>query len=160
VFERYSIATKRVVFSARFEAGHQGSGVIDTEHLLLGLMRVDPITLQVIAPSVTLDGIRKAATRWHAPSKRLPTSLDLPFSEDSELALKNAESFAVSGGCSYVRTEHLVYALMTSTTSHAAVILEEADASLHRLEQLLAQMRVDEKQEGVWSDPSFLMDLE
>jgi ATP-dependent Clp protease ATP-binding subunit ClpA len=159
VFERYSIASRRAVFSARVEAGLLGSEIIDSEHLLLGLMRVDPTTLQLIAPPVTLDRIREAASRWHAPREKLPTSLDLPFSEDIGSALKNAKSFAVSGGFSYVRTEHLIYALMTLTTSHAAVILEEADASLSRLEQLVVSIQVAANQEGVWNDPTFLMDL-
>jgi hypothetical protein len=38
---------------------------------------------------------------------------------------------------SFVGTEHLLLALVTLTTSHAAVILGEADVSLPRLEQLV-----------------------
>jgi hypothetical protein len=47
-----------------------------------------------------------------------------------------------------VRTEHLLLALLTMTTSHAAVILGEADASLPRLEQLVSGIQDHEDQDG------------
>jgi ATP-dependent Clp protease ATP-binding subunit ClpA len=39
MFERYNERARRVVFFARFEASQYGSHVIETEHLLLGLVR-------------------------------------------------------------------------------------------------------------------------
>ena len=39
MFERYTERSKRVIFFARYEAAQLGSGSIETEHLLLGLMR-------------------------------------------------------------------------------------------------------------------------
>jgi len=39
MFERYTEKAPRVVFFARFEASQYGSQYIETEHLLLGLMR-------------------------------------------------------------------------------------------------------------------------
>jgi ATP-dependent Clp protease ATP-binding subunit ClpA len=130
MFERFSTASRRAVFCARLEAGFVGSQIIDSEHLLLGLLRVDPTTLQFIAQPVTLTSVREAAARWHVPGEKLPTSVDLPITEDVKLVFENAGSF--------VRTEHLLLALMTITTSHAAAILGEVDASLSRLEQLVS----------------------
>jgi hypothetical protein len=48
---------------------------------------------------------------------------------------------------------------MTATTSHAAVILQEANTSLSQLEQLVSGLRGDEQQDGdpLWSEAlSFL----
>jgi ATP-dependent Clp protease ATP-binding subunit ClpC len=39
MFERYTERARRVVFFARYEASQYGSPSIDTEHLLLGLIR-------------------------------------------------------------------------------------------------------------------------
>jgi ATP-dependent Clp protease ATP-binding subunit ClpC len=39
MFERYTEGARRAIFFARFEASQYGSQFIETEHLLLGLLR-------------------------------------------------------------------------------------------------------------------------
>ncbi len=39
MFERYTEMARRVIFFARYEASQYGSPYIETEHLLLGLLR-------------------------------------------------------------------------------------------------------------------------
>jgi ATP-dependent Clp protease ATP-binding subunit ClpA len=150
VLDRYSIANRRVILCAWAEASMVSSKVIDTEHLLLGVLRVDPATLRLIAPPVTLDSVREFATRWHAPEYKLPTHSDIPVSPDVRLVFNKAGSLADVRR--FVRTEHLLLALMTATTSHAAVILQEANASVSHLEQLVSGLPGDEQQDG---DPSW-----
>jgi ATP-dependent Clp protease ATP-binding subunit ClpA len=160
VLERFSTASRRAIFFARWEAGFVGSEIIDSEHLLSGLLRVDPTTLQYIAQPVTLISVREAAVRWHVPGESLPTSVDLPIGADVKLAFENAGSFANAHRSSFVRTEHLLLALMTLTTSHAAVILGEADASLARLEQVVSGVQDHGDQDGAQfsgKDLEFLM---
>jgi ATP-dependent Clp protease ATP-binding subunit ClpC len=41
MFERYTEKARRVIFFARYEASQDGSPYIETEHLLLGLLRED-----------------------------------------------------------------------------------------------------------------------
>lgn len=41
MFERYTEKARRVIFFARYEASQFGSPFIETEHLLLGLLRED-----------------------------------------------------------------------------------------------------------------------
>lgn len=41
MFERYTEKARRVIFFARYEASQYGSPCIETEHLLLGLLRED-----------------------------------------------------------------------------------------------------------------------
>ena len=41
MFERYTEKARRVIFFARYEASRYGSPCIETEHLLLGLLRED-----------------------------------------------------------------------------------------------------------------------
>jgi ATP-dependent Clp protease ATP-binding subunit ClpA len=67
--------------------------------------------------------------------------MELPISADLKLAFKKAHSIADAHKCSVVRTEHLLLALVTKTTSHAAVVLGEADASLPSLEQLVSGIK-------------------
>jgi ATP-dependent Clp protease ATP-binding subunit ClpA len=125
-----------------------GSEVVDTEHLLLGLLRVDPTILQLVAQPITLVSVRDAASRWGDAKNKVPSSFDLPISEDAKLVFENAVSLAERHQASVVRTEHLLLALMTTKASHAAAILGEAGASLSRLEQLVSGVRRNEDQEG------------
>src|SRR5215831_17094070 len=41
MFERYSEKARRVIFFARYEASNYGSPYIESEHVLLGLLRED-----------------------------------------------------------------------------------------------------------------------
>src|SRR6266513_2107943 len=53
VFERYTEKARRVIFFARYEASQYGSPYIETEHLLLGLMREDKaLATSMLAPSI------------------------------------------------------------------------------------------------------------
>ena len=42
MFERYSELTRQAIFFARMEAGETGAESIDTEHVLIGILAVDP----------------------------------------------------------------------------------------------------------------------
>jgi ATP-dependent Clp protease ATP-binding subunit ClpC len=156
VFDRYSTASVQVIFSARVEAGNVGSAFIDTEHILLGLLRVDPTTLQLTAQPLSLHSVREYATRWHLPTEKLPSSMDLPINDDTKLVLDKAVSLADGHNCYFVRTEHLLLALTAITPSHAAAILQEVRISLERLEEIVAALPNTEQQEG---NPSSMADL-
>lgn len=138
MFDRYSEAARQVIFVARFEAGKVGSKVIDTEHVLLGLVGVDPETLQRIALPVSAAGVRARAAAWRTPSKALPASMDLAVSHDARRSLKQAASLSLTYGCDYVRTEHLLLALLTGGVTHGGTILEEASASVQELEKIVS----------------------
>ena len=50
MFEKYNEKARRALFFARYEASKLGSRVIETEHVLLGLLRVaDGNAAQVLA---------------------------------------------------------------------------------------------------------------
>ena len=59
MFERYTEKARRVIFFARYEASQFGSPYIETEHLLLGLLRDD-------------KALTNRFLRSHAALSRLP----------------------------------------------------------------------------------------
>src|SRR6185312_13311626 len=61
MFERYTERARRVLFFARYEASQLGSISIETEHLLLGLIREGKgLTSRIFARShLSLESIRK-----------------------------------------------------------------------------------------------------
>jgi ATP-dependent Clp protease ATP-binding subunit ClpC len=154
VFERYTLASRAAVFCARYEASLVGSPIIDTEHLLLGLLRVDPSTMQAVADLLSLDSVRKAGTRWHEPATRTSTSVDLPLGPETKQAMFTAALIADGYSSSVIRSEHHLMALIGLTGAHAAIILEEAGASRSRLEEIVRGLPKDQEQPGdpAWRD--------
>ena len=61
MFGRYTERARRVLFFARYEASHYGGTAIETEHLLLGLIREGKgLTSRVFARShLSLDSLRR-----------------------------------------------------------------------------------------------------
>lgn len=159
MFDRYSKSAGQVIFLARFEAGKVGSKVIDTEHLLLGLVGVDPETLGRIALPVSAAGVRARAEVWHTPTKALPTSMDLALSHDAVRSLEQADSLSLTYGCDYIRTEHLLLALLTGGVTHAGTILEGASASVQKLEEIVSGLPRADQQAGVLLTSDDMLDL-
>jgi ATP-dependent Clp protease ATP-binding subunit ClpC len=60
MFERFTERARRVLFFARYEATRIGGDAIDTEHLLLGLVREGKgLTARILAQStISLESIR------------------------------------------------------------------------------------------------------
>ena len=61
MFERYTEKARRVIFFARYEASQFGSPFIETEHLLLGLLREEEGLANLVLSSsgVTLEKTRE-----------------------------------------------------------------------------------------------------
>ena len=63
MFERYTEKARRVIFFARYEASQFGSPYIETEHLLLGLLREDKALANRFLRSHAADRIDSQADR-------------------------------------------------------------------------------------------------
>jgi ATP-dependent Clp protease ATP-binding subunit ClpC len=60
MFERFTEKTRRVIFFSRYKACQFGSHYIETEHLLLGLLREDkPLTNRFLRSHASVESIRK-----------------------------------------------------------------------------------------------------
>ncbi len=60
MFERYTEKARRVIFFARYEASQYGSPYIETEHLLLGLLREDKaLANRFLRTHGSIESIRK-----------------------------------------------------------------------------------------------------
>ena len=90
MFERYTEKARRVIFFARYEASNFGSPCIDTQHLLLGLIREDKLLLHHVQLKVDFETVRQDVTSRIKPGKPIPTNIDLPLSEQAKRALKYA----------------------------------------------------------------------
>jgi ATP-dependent Clp protease ATP-binding subunit ClpA len=140
MFERYSEPARRAIFFARYEAGAYGSRYIETEHLLLGLLREKDSLLKWfpgkgnVEPEIRAE-IEKRVTRGNP----FPTTIEVPLSSESRTALKLAEDSCEKLGHQTVEPEHLVIGLLRVESSLAAQILAAREMKLAQFEERFAK---------------------
>jgi ATP-dependent Clp protease ATP-binding subunit ClpA len=127
MFERYTDSARRALFFARYECSELGAPGIDTEHLLLGLMRASTgLTRQILARAgIDADDIRQDILRRSTASARIPTSVELPFSEAAKRALLAAAEEANRLKHGHITTEHLLLGLLVADDSIASATLRQ-----------------------------------
>ncbi len=113
MFERYTEKARRVIFFARYEASQFGSPYIETEHLLLGLLREDKaLTNRFLRSHASVESIRKQI-RGHTTTirEKVSTSVDLPLSNECKRVLAYAAEEAERLSHRHIGTEHLLLGL-------------------------------------------------
>ena len=135
MFERYTEKARRVIFFARYEASQLGSISIETEHLLLGLIREGKgLTSRIFARShLSLENIRKEIEGRTVFREKVSTSIDLPLSNECKRILAYAAEEA----------ERRFAFLAEAGALLAAFVLSAL--SLARVEHLLALVRERER---------------
>jgi len=97
MFERYTEKARRVIFFARYEASQFGSPYIETEHLLLGLLREDKaLTNRFLRSHASVESIRKQIEAHTTIREKVSTSVDLPLSNECKRVLAYAAEEAHS----------------------------------------------------------------
>jgi len=91
MFERYTEKARRAIFFSRYEASQFGASSIDTEHLLLGLIREDArLRAELDKSPEARQQIRSQIQVHTPPREKTSTSVDLPFSPAAKLVLLRA----------------------------------------------------------------------
>ena len=140
MFERYTEKARRVIFFARYEASQFGSPCIETEHLLLGLLREDKaLANRFLRSSASVESIRKQIEAHTTLREKVSTSVDLPLSHECKRVLAYAAEEAERLNHKHIGTEHLLLGLLREEKCFAADILHERGLRLTRgiLEALL-----------------------
>jgi ATP-dependent Clp protease ATP-binding subunit ClpC len=126
MFERYTEKARRVIFFARYEASEYGCPYIETEHLLLGILRDDRvITYRFLRSLFPVETIRKQIEDHTTIRDKTPTSVDLPLSNECRRVLAYAAEEAELLGHKHIGTEHLFLGLLREEKCFAAEILHE-----------------------------------
>jgi len=130
MFERYTEKARRVIFFARYEASEFGAPGIETEHLLLGLLREDDaLTQRFLSSLSSVDSIRQSVRAVTPARPKISTSVDLPLSHESKRVLAYAAEEADKLKHRHVGTEHLLLGLLREETFLAATLLRERGIS-------------------------------
>ena len=146
MFERYTEKARRVIFFARYEASQFGSPYIETEHLLLGLLREDKaLTNRFLRSHASVESIRKQIEAHTTIREKVSTSVDLPLSNECKRVLayaaEEAERLGHRAGLvgrSVVKDEGLRFALVVlDETQHGGPRIAE------QFDRLAADGQVD-----------------
>ncbi len=142
MFERYTERARRVLFFARYEATQLGSTSIETEHLLLGLIREGKgLTSRIFARShLSLESIRKEIEGRTIFREKVSTSVEIPFSAETKRVLQFAAEEADRLLHTYIGTEHLLLGILREERSVAASILYEKGMRLASVREDIVQL--------------------
>jgi len=135
MFERYTEGARRTIFFARYEASQIGSAYIETEHLLLGLLREDSSLFRRLLPDVEYESIHQEVinhSRLEGGEKLAP-STDLPLSNESKRVLAFGAEEAERLAHRHIGTEHLLLGLLREGKQPAAKLLQDRGARLSKL---------------------------
>src|ERR1700745_4122891 len=140
MFERYTEKARRVIFFARYEASQFGSPYIETEHLLLGLLREDKaLTNRFLRSHASVESIRKQIEGHTTIREKVSTSVDLPLSNECKRVLAYAAEEAERLSHKHIGTEHLLLGLLREEKCFAAEILHERGLRLVAIREELAR---------------------
>lgn len=142
MFERYTERARRVLFFARYEATQLGSLAIESEHILLGLVREGKgLTSRLFARRhVSLEHIRREIESRVTYREKVSASVEIPFSPDSRSILQYAAEEADRLGHNYIGTEHLLLGILRAERSAAASILTGFGFALQSVRDEIVQL--------------------
>jgi len=138
---------RRVLAAAREAATDRHHETVNTEHLLLGLIRVND---GVAAAALRDLGVDRETLRMRVDDMAKPQPPrrderpDLPYSSRGKKVLELAMHEARFLDHSYVGTEHLLLGLLREEKGVAAQVLTEAGLTLERVREEVGRILGDE----------------
>ncbi len=114
MFERYTERARRTLFFARYEATQLRGTSIETEHVLLGLLRESGAVVGriFVDADVSYQGVRKQIDEVRTAQPKIPTSVEMPFTEETKQVLHYAAEEADRLAHRQIGTEHLLLGLL------------------------------------------------
>ncbi len=126
MFERYTEKARRTIFFARYEASQYGSRSIESEHLLLGLLREDQsVAKKFLRERGGDQAIREEIESQITRGERISTSVEMPLSGECKRILNKAAEEAERLAHKHVGTEHILLGILDEENCLAARLLSQ-----------------------------------
>ena len=141
--DRFTEKAKRVLATAQEEAATMGHDVIGTEHILLGLMRVEDggASRALSNVGIDLETLRERIEEIMPPGEGFATP-QLPMTARVKTVLSLAFEEARVLGFPYVDTEHILLGLLREGEGVAINVLRSFGVEPERIrEQVIAQLK-------------------
>jgi hypothetical protein len=140
MFERFTEKARRVIFFARYEASQYGSPYIETEHLLLGLLREDRALAKWFPRESNVEPeIRTEIEGQITQRERISTSVEVPLTEECKTALHLAAEESERLAQLYIGTQHLLLGMLRVEGSLAAKLLGKRGLKPEAIREQLAK---------------------
>jgi ATP-dependent Clp protease ATP-binding subunit ClpC len=140
MFERYTEPARRALFFSRYEASLLGSLSIETEHLLLGLIREEKgLASRILERS--LENIRNDIEGRTVSREKVATSVEIPFSAETKQALQSAADEADHLLHNDIGTEHLLLGMLREESSLASDVLRKNGFELSGVRTQIVALR-------------------
>jgi ATP-dependent Clp protease ATP-binding subunit ClpC len=139
VFEKFTERARQVVVMAQDEARALNHNYIGTEHLLLGLLRIEEgVAARALASlRIELEAARGQVARLIGHGEEVPTG-QIPFTPRAKKVLELSLREAVGLGHNHIGTEHILLGIVRENEGVAAQILVEFDADAEKVREAVA----------------------
>ena len=168
MFERYTEKARRVIFFARYEVSQYGSSYIETEHLLLGLIREDKALVRMFLGQGNVEAEIRAEIEGNITrQERISTSVEVPLGDECREVLKLAGEEAERLAHHHIGTEHILLGILRVERSLAARLLLARGLKLAAMREQLTKgpgpndtsVKGPRDEKGIFTLNSFLTGL-
>jgi ATP-dependent Clp protease ATP-binding subunit ClpC len=145
MFEKFDENARRALFFARYEASQAGAGSIDSEHVLLGMLRESDEAFTAVLKQFQVDpaGLKRELAASLSVVQRATIGPDLPLTESSKKVLVFAIHEAEALGHESVGTEHLLLGLLRVGESRASRSLEQRGMDVQQTRGVIRRLAKD-----------------
>jgi hypothetical protein len=134
MYERFTDRARKVMQLANQEAQKLNHEYIGTEHIVLGLTRVEGMATQILEEmGVTVGQIREAVEKIIQPGPDMVTMGKLPQTPRAKRAMQFAMEEARSFSHNYIGTEHLLAGLLVEVEGVAGIALNSLGVTIEKL---------------------------
>ena len=134
-FKRYITQSRRAIFFARYEASHTGSGLIEPEHLLLGILRSDEdLAMRLFKTKENIESIVSQVRATFSLRRKVLISGDLPLSLECKRMLAYGAEEADRRNARHIEPRHLLLGLVRDEECATAKIISENGVTPSSLE--------------------------
>ena len=149
MFERFTDQARRIVTLAQEEARMLDHDYVGTEHLLLGLIRVDDgMAARALAlPGISMTAVRQQVEEIIGQGKKTAPAGHIPFTPRAKKVLELSLREALLLGHNYIGTEHILLGLIREGEGIAAQVLVKLGADLSRVRQEVIRLVAEASRE-------------
>ncbi|XP_055825306.1 chaperone protein ClpD, chloroplastic isoform X2 [Solanum dulcamara] len=146
VFERFTERSIKAVMFSQKEAKALGKDMVNTQHLLLGLIAEDRSPGGFLGSRITIDKAREAVRSiWHDDSEddiaklgsqdsgSVTSATDVAFSSSTKRVFEAAVEYSRTMGYNFIAPEHIAIGLFTVDDGSAGRVLKRLGANVNRL---------------------------
>ena len=165
MFERYTENARRAIFFSRYEAGLFGSPMIESEHLLLGLIRASKSMWEYLlkldrgqasgrAQVYFTEDLRTALIADAPKRGAESTREDLPLTDEGKRILRHAAAEATSLGHQHIGVEHLLLGILREENCFAATFLRQYGFHARSIRSIVNEAQIRQGAQGSGHFPS------